>query len=379
MPPQSKPLVRIYANKPGYSELRYHVAGVVKREVVPDAHVRVRAQEITGQLASHQVPLRPAEVEEYRAVKFMLPEGVTLLQVVSHYLATGPRTKMSWPEALVQFKVRQKTDGISKDLVRDRLALLHKFQGFCTWGKLAFDPSQVLEAHVRSYLATANSDKTANNWRSHLLVFFDWYRTETRTPVSVEHPVRSVKARRVAVVDPVPFTPDALQKLLHTAQEESCAASIMALALGAFCGIRMAEIERLKWSDLYELDGSFSDVISLSSTITKTNRRRTIPVTPEAKQWFSVGYLKTPSWLRSHDCPVLNGKIHDKLSAIARKAEVEWIPNGLRKGFVSASVALHGTAKTAAWAGHSEAVLESTYKALVSVEDATKWFSIRPK
>jgi hypothetical protein len=54
------------------------------------------------------------------------------------------------------------------------------------------------------------------------------------------------------------------------------------------------------------------------------------------------------------------------------------VDNGLRKGFVSAATTLYGAPTAARWAGHSEAVLESEYRALVSRPDALAWFKNKP-
>jgi hypothetical protein len=63
---------------------------------------------------------------------------------------------------------------------------------------------------------------------------------------------------------------------------------------------------------------------------------------------------------------------------IAEKARVDWVRNGLRKGFVTHAMALHKNATLVAeWSGHSVAELQTDYKGIVFEKDGEKWFNIK--
>lgn len=74
------------------------------------------------------------------------------------------------------------------------------------------------------------------------------------------------------------FTPDQLAALLHAARPEM----IPHLALGAFAGLRTAEIQRLHWSDL-KLDRGFVEV---GKDKAKRRSRRLIPILPALSAWL---------------------------------------------------------------------------------------------
>jgi integrase len=55
------------------------------------------------------------------------------------------------------------------------------------------------------------------------------------------------------------------------------------LTIGAFAGLRTAEIERLDWS---KIDFK-SNFITVDASIAKTNSRRLIPIQPNLKAWHT--------------------------------------------------------------------------------------------
>jgi hypothetical protein len=67
------------------------------------------------------------------------------------------------------------------------------------------------------------------------------------------------------------------------------------------------------------------------------------------------------------------------MATAAKKAGItKWPLNGLRHSFCSYAVAVHGFKWTAEPADHSEEILKSNYREVVSKEDAAKYWEIRP-
>jgi integrase len=75
------------------------------------------------------------------------------------------------------------------------------------------------------------------------------------------------------------FRPDELAKLLETAEP----ALIPFLTIGAFAGLRHAELQRLDWSEV-RLDDGF---IEVKASKAKTASRRLVPMQDNLKRWLT--------------------------------------------------------------------------------------------
>jgi integrase len=138
------------------------------------------------------------------------------------------------------------------------------------------------------------------------------------------------------------------------------------LAIGAFAGLRTAELHRLDWSEI-DLDRGF---ITVAASKAKTRRRRLVPISKNLKLWLKP--------LRKKSGPVC---VH-VCAQHAAKTKCEgfaWAKNGLRHSFISYRLAiLHDTARVALEAGNSPQVIFSSYRELVTPKAAKAWFGIRP-
>jgi integrase len=165
------------------------------------------------------------------------------------------------------------------------------------------------------------------------------------------------------------YTPAEIARLLSAASPDfrPC------IVLGAFAGLRSAEIERLEWSDI---DFEQRHIV-IGAHQSKTATRRIVPLADNAADWLAL----TPAaqragslWKRKHD------QFHDAQRDTAAAAKVKWKSNGLRHSFVSCVFALTNDAgRTAGFAGNSPAVVHKFYRELVRPADARQWFNVRPQ
>jgi integrase len=167
---------------------------------------------------------------------------------------------------------------------------------------------------------------------------------ETKTPVTI-------------------FTPENITSLLAEADETLRPF----LAIGAFAGLRMAELQRLDWREI-DLDRGF---ITVDASKAKTRQRRLVPISDNLRLWL------TP-------CKQAIGPVcvHQRPQIAAAKLceGIQWQENGLRHSFISYRLAvLHDTARVALEAGNSPEVIFSHYRELVTPEAATAWFSVKPR
>jgi len=159
------------------------------------------------------------------------------------------------------------------------------------------------------------------------------------------------------------FTPENIASLLAKADKTLRPF----LALGAFAGLRTAELQRLDWKEI-DLDRGF---ITVDANKAKTQQRRLVPISDNLKLWL------TP-------CKQASGSVclHQRPQmAAARFCEgFAWQENGLRHSFISYRLAvLHDTARVALEAGNSPEVIFGHYRELVTPEEAAAWFSVEPE
>lgn len=159
------------------------------------------------------------------------------------------------------------------------------------------------------------------------------------------------------------FTPDELRRLLDAMRSDL----IPFVALGAFAGLRTAEIQRLDWS---EVGPEFVDVKAAKA---KTRSRRFVPVLPALAGWLAPHRKK-----EGPVCPLVD--VWHGLSPCAEKSGVAWKPNGLRHSFVSYRLAqTRNEGQVALEMGNSPAMIFRHYRALVTPEQAEEWFGVHPR
>lgn len=140
----------------------------------------------------------------------------------------------------------------------------------------------------------------------------------------------------------------------------------LAVALGAFAGLRSSEIMRLKWEHIG------AKYITVNADKAKTSDRRLMPILPplaeiinsmERKEGQIFGYSKP-----SHFSRFLLGTIE--------AAGLDSIDNGLRHSFCSYRLAaIQSAAQVALEAGNSPKILFKNYRELATPEEAEIWFS----
>jgi integrase len=179
--------------------------------------------------------------------------------------------------------------------------------------------------------------------------------------------VRDVNACAVELPD----VPDVAAPGIHTPEEVSTVLEaarrvdldvMRHLALRYFTGVRSAEAHRMTEENLL-LDRG---VIEVPAHKAKTRRRRLVSIQPVLSSWLALGGQLRPmsdkAWRR-----------------VVRASGVSWPANVTRHSFVSYHLAAFESAgKTALEAGHSEAILFAHYRAVVTTEQAKRFWSLFP-
>lgn len=158
------------------------------------------------------------------------------------------------------------------------------------------------------------------------------------------------------------FTPEQVTNILKKADDTVKPF----LAIGAFAGLRTAELERLDWSEI-NLERGF---ITVAASKAKTRQRRLIPISENLKLWL------TP--LKQESGPICLQRDPQRSAARFCK-DVTWARNGLRHSYISYRLAiLNDTARVALEAGNSPDVIFAHYRELVTPEAAKAWFDVKP-
>jgi integrase len=168
--------------------------------------------------------------------------------------------------------------------------------------------------------------------------------------------------------DVTTYTPADLRKLIDAADK----GFVPALVIGAFAGLRSAEIERLTWRDV-DLK---QKLITIQKATAKTRSRRTVPITRNLALWLK-SYAKDTGavWKGTHD------EFYDAQQDIARAAGIEWKQNALRHSFITYRLSIiKDENQVALEAGNSPGMIHAHYRGIagISPKVAKEWFSIMP-
>ncbi len=301
--------------------------------------------------------------EAQQATELLLPHGKSLMDAARFYLGHLERNTKSCQieELLKSFLVEKEADGVAARHLGDLKIRLKRFVGAFE-GKVVslFEPEEITD-WLR---ALPVAPQTRHNFRSAVRNLFSYAvrrKFIDKNPVTDTPPIR-IPDREVAI-----YTPEEVRLLLMNADP----VIVPYLALGAFAGLRSAELLRLQWWDIYSQTG----YVRVSGEIAKTGSKRIIPMMPNLQDWLrpmagAVGKIvpEEQQW-----------KLRPLLKAACEKAGVPWKKNALRHSFASYRLAYLGdAARTSLEMGNSPAIIFKHYRELVTTEQAAAYWNIRP-
>jgi len=209
------------------------------------------------------------------------------------------------------------------------------------------------------------SPKTRADYRANIGVLFSY---AARRRMIDFNPIPFTEKPKLIDVPPEIFTVNELRALLETAKQQAPEVLPM-LAIGAFAGLRDAEIKRLDW---HEVD-LVRRHIEVKAAKAKSAQRRIVAMQPSLV-----------AWLRPY------GKMKGRLVPEGSRGKVDrvcdaagltrWPKNGLRHSFASYRLAATNDAPAvAAELGHSTpAMLYANYRELVLPEEAERYWELIP-
>ena len=330
----------------------------------------------------HVTDLKPHERDSFKTAEALLQKsGIPLVAAVEDYLRArdlagteslaamaleyGQHFKKvirraTIPDIVAEMLLHRKQDGASKVYLGQLKTTLTRFATKFP-GEILDATSQEIDAWLRS-LSVAPG--TRNSMLRCIKVFFSFARSHNYLPEdrsTAADPVRLVKD----VSDDVTiFTPKQIETILHAAPPRL----IPILAIGAFCGIRVAELNRLDWSAV-DLERR---IIEIRAGQAKTASRRVVPISDNLAAWLEP--------LERKGKVVAAKNLHVDVAALARTLKIEWPRNVLRHSFISYRIAIVKSAdQVALEAGNSPTIIFKNYRELTTDDIANQWFAILPK
>jgi integrase len=206
------------------------------------------------------------------------------------------------------------------------------------------------------------SPKSRANFRANISVLFGY---ATRRGMIDSNPVLRTASPKLIDRPPEIFKVDELRALLESAAPDV----IPMLTIGAFAGLRDAEIKRLDWSEI-DLARTHIEVTAAKA---KSAQRRIVPMQPNLAAW-----LKPYGGMSGPVVPLGARKM--LLQARKESGLSKWPQNGLRHSFASYRLAaIHDAPRVSLELGHTSPVLLfNTYREVVRPEEAERYWKIEP-
>ena len=241
----------------------------------------------------------------------------------------------------------------------------------------------VTTGQLADYLRNQDvSARSKNNARATIGAFFKFCKERGWLPRDHEG-IELVPKFKEKPTDITIYSPWEVTQFLNHSRPEM----VPFLAIGAFAGLRSAEIERLDWSEVH-LDDKF---IEIKAAKAKTASRRIVPITDNLAKWLKdhakdegrvvpfdnvnkqIGWLVEDTNQALKEAAKKDGKDAEKVK------KVKWKKNALRHSFISYRVAeIQDVAKVALEAGNSPQIIFQHYRELVQPKEAKAWFGIEP-
>jgi integrase len=380
--------------------LAYYAEGRRIRERSPSLGLaKKRARELIEELATgvaHVAAFTPKETAAIdEAVEILRPIGVSLTEAVRQFADAyrrlngegeladavsffmAQRAKAKLPEIRVLDLVEKlladlREKGKSRRYVLDMQSRLNRAAEHFT-GNIDDVRAPLIDDWLTSMKEA--SGRTRNNYRNALITLFSFARQkgylvrgqETEAEFSGRY---GNKGGEIGI-----YTPGQLEVLLTRIEPRF----VPFLAIGAFAGLRSAEIVRLEWPEI-RFD---QDVVEVKAAKAKTASRRLVPITPALRAWLEPFRQRQGRVL--HAIPDEFALAKNFRNAVARiqdkkgKPLLKIVHNGLRHSFITYRMAiLKNAAEVALEAGNSPRMIFEHYRELATGAEGEKWFASCP-
>jgi integrase len=341
----------------------------VRRLTIAEVHDFVKASQVLKPLGLDVLAAAMQFAESAR----MLPEGVTVKEAVADYVRRNKavRESRTVAELVREYIAAKETSGRSTRHVEDLRGRLKRFADAFQM-PVASITGPMLQAYLDSRDVSARSK--LNDIR-HALSALRWGVKRKYAPRDLLDEIEAIELPEAKPSETLIFSPEELREMFASIRPEL----VPWLCMGAFCGLRSAEILRLDWQQV-NLERRFVEVKAQNA---KTAARRLVPLCDAAVEWLTPH--RKESGRVSHFAEdnkayaAAAASVNAAREAAGVKQQFVWKRNGLRHSFCSYRLAVTSdAAKTALEAGNSPAMIFRHYRQLVTADEAARWFSVAP-
>lgn len=305
--------------------------------------------------------------------------AVPLLEAIDFYARHCPKNlpKKTVQEVYAELLKAKEGDGCSKVYLKDLRLRLGKFSA-----AFHVQLSNVRAGDINEFLRALDcSGRGRNNYRMAIGTLFKFAVScgyLPKTQIDFDQVAKAKESQSAIGI----FSPTEMAALLNSAvrfkddyrpgvnRRYTSSSGILAyFALGAFAGLRTAEIQRQDWSDI-NLDRGF---IRVTAAKGRTAAKRLVPIQDNLRKWLLL------CWQPSGLCCDF-GNLADAVYRISEQASVKWKHNALRHSAISYRVAqTQSIPQVALEAGNSVGMVNRHYRELVTSAEAKSWFAIEPE
>lgn len=345
------------------------------------AHVAAFTPKQTASINDAVEILRPTRVSLTEAAR-QFAEAYTLLnghgtigEAVKYFLADRKKAQLPsvrFGDLVKSFLENIKAEKKSRRYTLDMQARLNKaaetFTGFV---------GDIQATDINRWLQDMGhaTGRTKNNYRASLATLLSFARQEGYLPRGVQTEAEFSKRYSGKGGEIGTYTPEKLKTLLFNIDPRL----MPVVAIGAFAGLRTAEIVRLEWPEIR----FGQNVIEIKASKSKTASRRLAPILPVLADWLAPMRKETGRVLVGvQDEFALATQFKKAVDAIKNeKGEslVKIVHNGLRHSFITYRMAiLKSAAEVALEAGNSPRMIFEHYRELATEAEAKSWFGVVP-
>jgi len=364
----AKPAYRI--NKYKHPRLKYvvrsKISGKWQRkffETKPEAKTYAQQKEIELLNQGREGVQFPSwlRVEAQQGQERLQPHGKTISDAVDFYVRHLETTQRSAKVCLAVDELieNRKSSGASKRYCYDLKLRIGRFSK--DFGKRVV--STINTAEIDDWLAGLNlAPVTQNTFRRDLRTFFSFCVTRH---YCVDNPAANTRKVKEIEGEIGILSVDETARLLEAADN----ASLPYFAIGAFAGLRPAELHRVQWEDIHW----GPKLIEVKAAKSKTARRRFIKIRPNLGKWLRP--------YRKHVGPICPSGLRKLELEVRKRAKItEWPGNALRHSFASYHLAhFKNAAELALEMGHTnQQMIFDHYRQLVRPQEAARYWKLCP-
>jgi integrase len=305
------------------------------------------------------IPLHVA-IEEY--VEARQHAGAGLIAAAKehgrrHATAT---VRKSIAETVKEILEAKKQDGMSVRYLQSLRSHLTRFAEY-----FRMNINTITSAQIEDWLRRIKrGPRTRNNIRHSVVTLFNFAKARGYLPKMVATEADHVATAKDRGGEIGIFRPKQLADLMAAGDEEAK----LYFAIGAFTGLRSAELIRLEWEDVNFERG----YIQVGKAKSKTATRRLVQIQPNLEMWLAPYRAKSGLIFVSEHAA-------DRSIEQAKALGIEWPNNVLRHSYATYRLAqCQDAARVALEMGNSPQMLFRNYRELADEEDAAAWFGIVP-